>query len=300
MKALLFPGQGSQKPCLGKELYMRYPQKASILRDILGLTVAEICPDDTIGILSDTKYLQPILFAVCALAYDEYVEENGFPQLCAGHSLGEFAALYAGGALGFEDGIRLLKARGEIMSNCPCGSMAAVSGLYADETEKILVQNGLDAQMMVNFTTPTQTVLSGSIDEIKQAEAVFENIKGVAFVPLSVGGPFHSKYMEECAEQFGKIIDTVNFSPIKIPVVSAVTALPYDDIKDTLKKHMASPVRWCDCVNYILDIGAEPVAVYPVGPITGMTRSIKKERGKANGNVNIGNGQLLSANLCKL
>ncbi len=295
MKALLFPGQGCQKEGMGKELYALYPQKANVLMDILGLTLPQLCLEDDNKILNRSEYLQPVLFAVCALAYDRYVSENGAPQICAGHSLGEFAALYAGGALGFEQGIELLRKRGEIMSRAPEGGMAAISGPNAEELESMLVTGGLTPSVMANFNTPTQTVISGSIQEMKKAEELFADMKGVAFLPLSVNGPYHSVHMSECSASFERVLESTCFLPLDKTVVSAVTALPYTDVNETLKKHMISPVRWSDCVNSILDMGAEPIPVYPVGPIKGMLRSIIKERGTVSGNDNTRNRVLPSA-----
>ena len=199
--------------------------------------------------------------------------------MCAGHSLGEYAALYAGGALSFEDGIRLLKARGECTKTAKNGKMTAITGISPEELTDLLLRHGFDTEIMANFNTPLQTVLSGEASVIARAEALLSDKQGVGVTPLNVSSAFHTPFMQDCSDKFNKYLSELPFAQPKIPVISNTFAKPYHgEVFETLRHHMTRPVKWTESVNYILDNQCDIVVAYPPGAMEGMLRKIKKGR----------------------
>ena len=279
MTSIVFAGQGSQKAGMGKEFYEYYPEKAEILGEILERSREELFTDGDGALFSDPEYLQPVLFAVSAMWYDRFSENNPKPDMCAGHSLGEYAALYCSGALKYEDGIKLLKKRGQLTKTLKGGKMAAITGISPEKLAVVLKDNGFDTGMMANFNTPFQTVISGAESEILRAEKLFEGRAGIDVTLLNVSCAFHTDFMKECSFEFNKYLAEVLFEEPKVTVVSNTFAKPYGgNIFDTLKHHMTCPVKWTESVNYMLDSGCEITIASPVGAMGGMIRKIKKER----------------------
>lgn len=279
MNAVLFAGQGSQKAGMGKELYECYPHKANILRDILECTEYELFTDGDGALFADPAYVQPVIFAVSALWFDRYLEEHPMPDMCAGHSLGEYAALYCAGALGFEDGIQLLKTRGQMTKTVKNGKMAAVTGVSVEELARILQDNGFDTGMMANFNTPLQTVLAGEDTCIMEAEKLLSQMPHAIITLLNVSCAFHTKFMKSCADAFNKELSKVVFTEPQIPVISNTFAEPYSGpVFQTLQHHMTNPVQWNKSICYMLDQNCDLTLAEPVGAMGGMIRKIKKER----------------------
>lgn len=277
MKALLFPGQGAQKVGMGKELFELFPDLTEEACSILGCRIDEICLYDNEQQLSKAEYTQPALFLVEALAYKKYELENGKPDMCAGHSLGEYSALFASGALTLADGLRLTQKRGQIMGTVKNGSMAAVVGLSEERVKAVLAESCFDDRITIaNYNTPVQVVLSGMTEDLMNAYGFFQDIDGVRYVMMNVSGPFHSKYMLPAAEEFSKYLSEVSFGKMDFPVIANINARPYgDDVQDILKRHMISPVMWKQTMKYMLDQGAELIPMEPVGPIPGMIRAMQ-------------------------
>ena len=162
----VFPGQGSQKVGMGKELFDKYPDIINRADKILGYSIKTLCIEDPDGRLNKTEFTQPALYVVNALHYMNEIESGPKPDFLAGHSLGEISALYASGVLTFEDGLTIVKKRGELMSNEQGGGMAAVLGLSAEKNSESLLSNNLDKIDLANFNSPMQTVISGDASQI--------------------------------------------------------------------------------------------------------------------------------------
>jgi malonyl CoA-acyl carrier protein transacylase len=257
MTCYLFPGQGSQKRGMGENLFDQYPQMAELASDILGYSIRALCLEDVDRQLHQTQYTQPALYVVNAMAYRQKLEETGkVPEFVAGHSLGEYNALEAAGAFGFEQGLELVKKRGELMSRALQGSMAAIVGPSPDAVTKCLEANDLSTIDIANSNSPKQTVIAGSRDDLKRAEAALATIQAT-FIPLSVSGAFHSRYMAQAGAEFEEHLDVVELLPLRIPVIANVTARPYrqDQIAQCLAKQISHPVRWLESMQYLLAQG---------------------------------------------
>lgn len=281
MKAYVFPGQGSQVKGMGGDLFDHYQDKVAQADKILGYSIKELCLNDPQNQLAQTQYTQPALFVVSALTYLKKVEESGTkPDYVAGHSLGEYSALFAANVFDFETGLKIVQYRGQLMSNARGGSMAAVIGLKADQIEKVLKENSLTTLDMANLNTPSQTVISGPKQDIDAAKAVFERSGAMMYVPLNVSGAFHSRYMQEAKNSFSSFIGQFEFSEPKIKVIANVNALPYEKSKtrENLGEQMVSSVQWVKSVQYLMDQGvSEFEEVGPGKVLIGLVQKIQRE-----------------------
>lgn len=276
MKTFVFPGQGSQSKGMGADLFDHfsdYTQKAS---DILGYSIKELCLEDPEGNLKQTQYTQPALYIVNALSYMKRMEAGETaPDFVAGHSLGEYDAIFAAGGFDFETGVRLVQKRGELMSQASGGGMAAVMGMLPEEIRAMLDENGFENIDIANLNCPGQIVVSGLKDDIKSARSAFKAAKK-KYIPLKVSGAFHSRYMEDSAKQFSDFLENFQFDDLKIPVISNVTAQPYlnSDLKDNLVRQITSSVRWIESVNYLKSQGE--MSFEEIGPGNVLTGLISK------------------------
>lgn len=275
----LFPGQGSQKKGMGAEVFAKFPEETAAADEILGYSVAQQCVEDPGDKLAQTAYTQPLLFTVCALMYLDKVKESGTrPDLVAGHSVGEFAALFAADVFDFRTGLRLVKKRGELMSRAVGGGMAAVIGMSAAEVEVVLRSSGFTTIDLANLNSPKQSVISGLKDDVLAVGPAFEAAGARKFVPLDVSGAFHSRYMQPSQAEFEAFAREFTFAPPAIPVVANVTARPYepDQIVDNMARQITSPVRWVESMQYALE-GPEPEfeEIGPGNVLTALLRQIK-------------------------
>lgn len=257
MLTYVFPGQGSQFKGMGKELFDDFKTLSGIADNILGYSLRELCVEDPRNQLNKTQFTQPAIYVVSALSYLKWYEESSRKaDYLAGHSLGEYNALFAAGAFDFETGLKLVKKRGELMGRATAGGMAAVLGVSVQDINGILRDNNFTNIDVANFNSSTQTVLSGDLTEINAAAKVFERHKA-RYIVLPVSAAFHSRYMVEARSEFELFLNDFNFNNLLAPVISNVTARPHAD--DTLKLNMrdqiTSSVRWLDSVNYLLDQG---------------------------------------------
>jgi trans-AT polyketide synthase/acyltransferase/oxidoreductase domain-containing protein len=257
MKAYLFPGQGSQRAGMGEALFAAFPDLIAKADAILGYSVQDLCLRDPKRQLAQTQFTQPALYVVNALTYRQRQKETGErPDFVAGHSLGEYNALECAGAIGFEDGLRLVQKRGALMSTAPKGTMAAIIGLPSEKVGEILVANGLGAIDVANYNAPTQTIISGLVDDIQSAQACFEQNQAM-YIPLNVTGAFHSRYMKPVHEAFSAFLRDFTFAEPRIPVVANVNGLPYESgaAFQNLSDQLTRSVRWLDSMNYLLQHG---------------------------------------------
>ncbi|MHA4819664.1 ACP S-malonyltransferase [Streptomyces aculeolatus] len=278
MFALAFPGQGSQHKGMGAQLFGRFPEETARADEILGYSIEELCRDDVDGRLQNTEYTQPALFVVNALSHLAHRADGGAePDYLAGHSLGEYNALHAAGAFDFATGLRLVAKRGELMSRVADGGMAAVVGLTADQVAELLGRPGLENLSIANYNNPTQTVVAGPREDVAGARAVFEEAGAGLFTVLRVSGAFHSPYMSAIQGEFAEFLGGCTLAPPAVPVISNVTALPYeDDVAAALVRQLDHPVRWTDTVRYLIAQGVADIK--PVGPGRAMRGLIKATR----------------------
>lgn len=261
---------------MGKKLFGKYKEQTDLASNILGYDLEELCIKDPARDLSKTQYTQPALYVVNALHYLD--QNNGQrPDYFIGHSLGEYNALFAAEAFDFETGVRLVQKRGELMAAASGGGMAAVIGLAAEELTTILKKEGFTNIDIANYNTPTQIVIAGQSNDVKQVIDHFSALK-IRIVPLAVSAPFHSRYMKPAADQFSNFLDQFQFNELKTPVVSNVTARPYESgqIQSYLSRQIDSSVKWIDTVRYLMGRNCDEYSELGSSILTKMVNEIKK------------------------
>lgn len=281
MLAYVFPGQGSQKKGMGEGLFDEFHELTAKADQILGYSIRELCMEDAQGHLGLTQYTQPALYTVSSFAYLKRIKDLGMkPDYVAGHSLGEYVALFAAGAFDFETGLRLVKKRGELMSRATGGGMAAVIGLSEEKIRGVLEKNNLQSIDIANLNTSAQIVISGHSGDVEKAKPVLEAAGAINYVILNVSGAFHSRYMAEASENFSEYLDKFSFSDLKIPVIANVSARPYknSEIKKNMIEQIRSSVKWTESIRYLMGKGV--INIEQIGPgnvLTGMIKRIFRE-----------------------
>jgi [acyl-carrier-protein] S-malonyltransferase len=260
--AWVFPGQGSQAMGMGWDLLEFATARARLeqAKKILGWSVLEVCQQEES--LFQTRYAQPCLYVISAILADLLREQGEQPDLVAGHSLGEYAALYVAGAVSFETGVQLVKQRAELMSQVRSGAMMALIGCDRAHLESQL--QTLPDVVLANDNHPGQLVISGSVEAIN---TVVAEVKMRRAVPLKVSGAFHSPFVSEAAIAFNQILSTVEFCSAQVPVLSNVDPTPAiaaHELKARLMQQMTGPVRWRETALRLSDEGIE--RVIEVGP----------------------------------
>lgn len=276
----LFPGQGSQRTGMGAELFEQFPELSSRADSILGYSVKEICLSNPNNCLSQTEYTQPTLFVVNAMSFLQRKRQlNERIDYLAGHSLGEYNALFAAGAFDFETGLQLVQKRAELMSKASAGGMAAIVGLTKEQVEEILRSSPIQEVEIANHNAPTQIVISGAAAQVRTAQHYFEeSSKDCRFIPLPVSGAFHSKLMHQAAEAFEEFLSQFSFFDPRLPVIANVTARPYEagKVRETLFRQITSPVSWVDSIHYALEQGVSQFEEVGVGQVlSGLTTKIR-------------------------
>ena len=275
--AYLFPGQGSQHVGMGNELFQQFPSVVEEANSILGYSLDELCtqgPEDKLG---QTQFTQPALYLVSYLAGLAKQKENMFPDMAAGHSVGEFAALAAAKAFSFADGLRMVAKRGEIMAKVRGGGMAAVIGLESNIISATLKKKNLQKIDLANFNSPGQIVISGTALEIDSSIPVLKEAGAKLVVPLKVSGAFHSEMMKEPSQEFAVFLKEFSFATPNFPIFANVTGSEYsnsEEIGGLLVKQMYSSVLWSKSIQKMRSFGA--VEFIECGPGNVLTKLLRQ------------------------
>lgn len=284
MKAYIFPGQGAQFPGMGKDLYEKSAVAKELFEkanEVLGFDIADTMFNGTAEDLKQTRVTQPAIF-IHSVILAKIADVK--PDMVAGHSLGEFSALVANGALSFEDGLKLVYSRAMAMQEaCEANpsAMAAVLGLEDEAVEAACSGVEGDVVVAANYNCPGQLVISGSNAGVAKAGEVLKEMGAKRVLPLPVGGAFHSPLMEPAREKLEKAIMETTFSQPFCPVYQNVDAKPASDV-ETIRKNLiaqlTAPVRWTQSVQRMLADGAtEFIECGPGKVLQGLVKKIDKE-----------------------
>lgn len=292
-RAYVFPGQGSQSPEMAKKLY----ESSALARERLEIAEEEVpglleaCTEPGGELLEQTEIVQPAIFAVSAILWDLLPAELRSASYLAGHSLGEYSALYAAGVMDYRMALRLVKARAQVMGSVASavgGGMLAVIGPEYANLVGLIKELGLEQELFpANQNSPGQTVLSGTQEALEKAAAFLKEQPEVKkVVPLAVSGPFHSPLISQVTQEFGPILDKMDFSEPRLPVVSPTAVClveRIDQIKEMLLAQFTSPVLWTETVLWLHEHGVR--TIIEVGPgkvLTGLVRRIESDFARIN------------------
>jgi len=285
MKAFVFPGQGSQFPGMCKDLYDAHPEARELCQAadrLLGFSLTDVMFNGTAEDLKQTKVTQPAVFLHSVVAQRLMTIEK--PDMVAGHSLGEFSALVACGALRFEDALLLVSARAQAMqAACEAnpGTMAAVLGLPDEQVDEICKNHKDGVVVAANFNCPGQIVISGEVEAINAVCVTLKEAGARRALRLPVGGAFHSPLMAPAAEDLAKAINKTEFRKPFCPIYQNVTAkasMEPETIRENLLKQLTAPVRWTQSVQNMIADGAD--TFYEFGPgdvLKGLIRKINPD-----------------------
>ena len=285
MKGYIFPGQGSQFTGMCQDLYLKYDELKPIFKTsekILGFDISKIMFEGSKEELTQTKVTQPAIF-IHSMAIIKILGESFKPNLVAGHSLGEFSALVASGALNFEDGLKLVSIRAKAMQkSCEKtnGTMAAILGLENKIIEDICQEtNGI--VVAANYNCPGQVVISGEVDAVKNACEKLSSAGARRALVLPVGGAFHSELMIDAKKELSSAINQTVFNQPSCPIYQNVNGRPelsIEKIKENLIAQLTSPVKWTQSVNKMIQDGCNNfIEIGPGKVLQGLVRKINRE-----------------------
>ncbi len=284
--AWVFPGQGSQQVGMGKALAERYPVAAGAFdeaSDALGFDLRALCWDGPQDQLDLTANAQPAIVTTSVAALRAAMEEGLLgtgesgpaDPVCLGHSVGEYSALVAAGALELADAVRLVRRRGELMQTASAGGMAAIIGLEVDAIERAIAGTGA---VVANDNAPGQVVISGSTESLETATAGLKAVGAKRVIPLRVSGAFHSPLLREIAPELRSAIDGARWSALRLRVIANVDAEVHEharDFPELLERQVWSPVRWVASVRRAAAEGADTFIEFGAGNVlTGLVTRI--------------------------
>ena len=282
--AFIFPGQGAQKAGMGKDFYENSKMAAEVIdraSELLGLDMKALCFEEN-DLLDQTEYTQAALVTVC-MAMEKVLRGRGLaPDVAAGFSLGDYCAIASAGGMSTENAITTVRKRGILMHNAVPGgqgAMAAVLGLDAGKIEEVLADRS--GVMIANYNCPGQIVITGWKEDVEQAADALKEAGAKRVLPLNVSGPFHSSLLKQAGEELGKELEQVDFSDLRIPYVTNVTAEYVTDItktKELLARQVASSVRWQQSMELLIADGVDTfVEIGPGRTLAGFLRKINRE-----------------------
>ncbi|MFC1799876.1 ACP S-malonyltransferase [Candidatus Eisenbacteria bacterium] len=272
--ACVFPGQGSQYVGMGKDLFDAFPEARRVFEEaneILGFDLAGTCFEGPEEKLKETRFTQPAI-VVHSVAVWSVIKASGIqPAFVAGHSVGEYSALVANGALAFADALRLVRDRAEAMFSAGLekpGTMAALIGISEEGLDGLLKEAGAAGVIAAaNYNSPVQVVISGDIAAVEKAMEIARGHGAKRAIPLNVSGAFHSPLMKQAREKLAASLKATAFSDVAMPVVCNVTAeaeTAPEAIRSLLERQLTSPVLWHQSMKYLSDNGVD--SVVEVGP----------------------------------
>ena len=287
--AYVFPGQGSQKPGMGKDLADNFPAARKVFEEVdeaLGFPISRLCFEGPAEILQLTENTQPAILSV-SVAILRAMEAEGFPQpnYVAGHSLGEYSALVAAGALSLADAVRTVRARGRYMGEAVPpgqGAMAAVIGVELADIERICSEVSQDQVCApANINSSNQVVIAGNSEAIDRAIELLKEKGAKRVVKLNVSAPFHCALMMPAQARLAADLEGLSLDDLRIPLVSNVDAAEVSkalDARDSLIRQVSSPVRWLKSVELLISEGIDTfVEVGPGKVLSGLMRQISRE-----------------------
>ena len=285
--AFLFPGQASQYPGMGRDLAEKFPESKAVFDEAdaaLGFSLSQLCFEGSEEALKQTENTQPAILTVSTAAYRALEKQGITPDFVAGHSLGEYSALVAAGALDFSTAVKLVRGRGRYMQEAvPAGegAMAAILGLSpADVAEVCKKAAENEVVSPANMNSPEQTVISGSAAAVKRAVEIASQSGAKRAVILQVSAPFHCAMMLAAQERLEADLRAANFSNLKFPLITNVDAEAIttgEEARDALIRQVTNPVRWLESIRDMIDNGVTVfVEVGPGKVLTGLLRQIDR------------------------
>lgn len=284
--ALIFPGQGSQSVGMGKDLYDNFEAAKQIFDKadkVLGKNISKICFEGPEEDLKQTINTQPAILTTSIAALEALKSELSIkPDFVAGHSLGEYGALYEAGVLTLEDTIKLISKRAELMSKSKGGVMSAVLGLDNAAVEECLKEaNEVGYVAVANYNCPGQVVITGEDYALKSAETLLLASGAKRVIPLPVSGAFHSEKMKGASEEFAKYLDGFLINEAKIPVITNVDAeitIKAEDFKSKMPKQIYSSVYWTQTIQKMIEEGVDTfIEIGPGKVLAGLNKKINSE-----------------------
>lgn len=283
--AFMFPGQGSQSVGMGKDLYDNFEEAKSVFDkadEVLGRSISKICFEGPDEDLKQTINTQPAILMTSIAALEALKSKlNIEPSFVAGHSLGEYGALYTSGVVSLEDTIKLISKRADLMAKSKGGAMAAVLGLADDKVQEALKQVKSGYVDVANYNCPGQVVITGEEDAIKEAGEILSASGAKRVLPLAVSGAFHSQKMKDAADEFEKFVSGVELNDAKISVVTNVDAeitTGADAFKSKMPKQIYSSVYWTQSVQKMIENGVDTfVEIGPGKVLAGLVKKINPE-----------------------